>query len=458
MKLWGGRFAGKTDPAAERLNASLGFDIRLAAEDVDGNCAWAKALAGAGIVSPDELRQLLSGLDRIRSEFSEARFASLPSDEDIHTAVERRLTEVVGEPAGTLHTGRSRNDQVATDLRLWVMRACGRIDGEITGLQRALLQSAAGALDVPMPGYTHLQPAQPVTWGQWALSHFWPLARDRARFVSTRGGAAVLPLGSGALAGAAFPIDRRALAAELGFAEISPNSIDGVADRDFAAEFLFAAALLGVHLSRLSEQVILYSSREFGFVEIDDAYATGSSLMPHKKNPDPLELARGKAGRLIGSLVSLLATLKGLPSAYDKDLQEDKEPVFDAYDTLMLLLPVLAGLIATLRLHPERMLAAIEPGMLAVDLADYLVERGLAFRQAHEVVGRAMALSERRGVSLSALPLEDLRALSPLFAEDMLEVFDVRRALARRTVPGGVGPEALRRQLEAAEASLGQAD
>jgi argininosuccinate lyase len=306
-----------------------------------------------------------------------------------------------------------------------------------------------------MPGYTHLQPAQPVTWGQWALSHFWALARDAARFRSARAGAAVLPLGSGALAGTSFPIDRVALAAGLGFSEISPNSIDGVADRDFAAEFLFAAALLGVHLSRLSEQLILFNSREFAFIEIDDAYATGSSLMPHKKNPDPLELARGKAGRLIGALVSLLTTLKGLPSAYDKDLQEDKEPVFDASDTLLLLLPVLSGLIITLRLRPDRMLAAIEPGMMAVDLADYLVVRGLPFRQAHAIASRAVALGEEKGIALSDLPLEDLRSLSPLFGEDVREVFDIRRALARRSVLGGTGPQALRRQLEAAKASLG---
>lgn len=455
MKLWGGRFAGESNPAAESLGRSLGFDIRLAMEELDGSCAWAKALADAGIISSDDLALLLSGLGRIRGEIAEGRFVSQASDEDIHTAVERRLAEIIGEAAGKLHTGRSRNDQVATDLRLWVMRACERLGIEIAGLQRALLESAEKSLDTPMPGYTHLQPAQPVTWGQWALSHFWALARDAARFRSARAGAAVLPLGSGALAGTSFPIDRVALAAGLGFSEISPNSIDGVADRDFAAEFLFAAALLGVHLSRLSEQLILFNSREFAFIEIDDAYATGSSLMPHKKNPDPLELARGKAGRLIGALVSLLTTLKGLPSAYDKDLQEDKEPVFDASDTLLLLLPVLSGLIITLRLRPDRMLAAIEPGMMAVDLADYLVVRGLPFRQAHAIASRAVALGEEKGIALSDLPLEDLRSLSPLFGEDVREVFDIRRALARRSVLGGTGPQALRRQLEAAKASLG---
>jgi argininosuccinate lyase len=344
---------------------------------------------------------------------------------------------------------------VATDLRLWVMRACDRIGEAIAGLQRALLRSAAGNLETPMPGYTHLRPAQPVTWGHWALSHFWPLARDAARFRACRTASAVLPLGSGALAGTAFPVDREALAAELGFAEISANSIDAVADRDFAAEFLFNGALLGVHLSRLSEQLILFSGAEFGFVEIDDAYATGSSLMPHKKNPDPLELARGKAGRLLGNLVSLLTTLKGLPSAYDKDLQEDKQPVFDAHDTILQILPVLAGLIGTLRLRPDRMLAGIRPGMMAVDLADYLVRKGVPFRKAHDAVGRAVALSESRGVELSALSLEDMRSFSNLFGDDAAKVFDVRRALAGRSAPGGTAPEALTRQLQAAEKSLG---
>jgi argininosuccinate lyase len=454
MKLWGGRFAKEIDPSVQRLNASLGFDIRLAQEDIEGSQAWARALASAGILSPDELQSLRAGLEQVGAEIAAGDFAPTPTDEDIHTAVERRLTEIVGPVGGKLHTGRSRNDQVATDFRLWVMRACDQAMEAITGVQRALLASAEDALEAPMPGYTHLQPAQPVTWGHWALSHFWPLGRDVVRFRAARASAAVLPLGSGALAGTAFPIDRRALARELGFAEPSANSIDGVADRDFAAEFLFAAALLGVHLSRLSEQLILFASREFGFIELDDAYATGSSLMPHKKNPDPLELARGKAGRLIGHLTGLLAVLKGLPSAYDKDLQEDKEPVFDAADTLMLVLPVLAGLIGTLRLNPARMLAQLTPDLLAVDLCDYLVRKGIPFREAHDLVGRAVRLAEAHKASLSDLSMGDLHSLSDRFGEDVGEVFDVRRALARRSVEGGTAPDALRRQLEAAQASL----
>jgi len=454
MKLWGGRFAKEIDPSVQLLNASLGIDIRLAQEDIEGSQAWARALASAGILSPDELQSLRAGLEQVGGEIAAGDFAPTPTDEDIHTAVERRLTEIVGPVGGKLHTGRSRNDQVATDFRLWVMRACDQATEAITGVQRALLASAEAAPDAPMPGYTHLQPAQPITWGHWALSHFWPLGRDVVRFRAARASAAVLPLGSGALAGTAFPIDRRALARELGFAQPSANSIDGVADRDFAAEYLFTAALLGVHLSRFSEQLILFASREFGFIELDDAYATGSSLMPHKKNPDPLELARGKAGRLIGHLTALLAVLKGLPSAYDKDLQEDKEPVFDAADTLKLILPVVAGLIRTLRLDPARMLAQLTPDLFAVDLCDYLVRKGVPFREAHDLVGQAVRLAETRKTSLSDLSMGDLHSLSDRFGEDVREVFDIRRALARRSVEGGTAPDALRRQLEAARASL----
>jgi argininosuccinate lyase len=301
-----------------------------------------------------------------------------------------------------------------------------------------------------MPGYTHLQHAQPITWGHWALSHFWPLARDRQRFEQGRRRAAVLPLGSAALAGTAFPIERQALADALGFERISPNSLDAVADRDFAADFLYGGALLGVHLSRLSEQLIVYSSAEFGFVTLDDRYSTGSSLMPQKKNPDTLELTRGKSGRLIGHLAGLLATLKGLPSAYDKDLQEDKEPVFDAFDTLEQALPVMAGLIRSLHLRPERMAAQLEPGLLATDMADYLVNKGVPFRQAHDMVGQAVRLAEEQSASLAALPLTDLKTISDRFEADITSVLDVTAALARRAVTGGTAPAALRQQLEAA--------
>ena len=452
-KLWGSRFAEQTDALVHRYNASIGFDARLYDEDITGSVAWAEGLAAAGLLTADERDALLAGLEAVRAEFAAGAFAIVPDDEDIHSAVERRLTELVGPIGGKLHTGRSRNDQVATDFRLWLMRACDRLDVALRELQAALADSAA-ALDLPLPGYTHLQHAQPITWGHWALAHFWPLARDRQRFAAARRSAAVLPLGAAALAGTAFHIDRAALAVRLGFGDVTANSLDAVSDRDFAAEFLFAAALLGVHLSRLAEQLILFSSAEFGFVRLADAYSTGSSIMPQKKNPDTLELTRGKSGRLIGHLTGFLATLKGLPSAYDKDLQEDKEPVFDAADTLELALPVMAGLLRTLELRPERMAAQLEAGLLATEVADYLVRRGLPFREAHQVVGRVVRLSEERGVAITELELEALQAISPHFGPDVADAMTVPAALAARDLPGGTGPGAVRTQLAAARATL----
>ena len=457
-KLWGGRFTAQTDALVHRYNASIGFDIRLYDEDITGSVAWAEALAAAGLLSAAERDALTTGLEAVRAEFAAGAFAVAADDEDIHSAVERRLTELTGAVGGKLHTGRSRNDQVATDFRLWVMRACDRLAAAVAGTQRALADSAAAALDLPLPGYTHLQHAQPVTWGHWALAHFWPLERDRGRLAAARQSAAVLPLGAAALAGAAFPIDRAALAARLGFAAITPNSLDAVSDRDFAAEFLFAAALLGVHLSRLAEQLILFSSAEFGFVRLADAYSTGSSIMPQKKNPDTLELTRGKSGRLIGHLTGLLTTLKGLPSAYDKDLQEDKEPVFDAADTLELALPVMTSLLRTMELRPERMAAQLEAGLLATELADALVRRGLPFREAHHLVGQAVRRAEERGVALNELTAEEWRDISPHFDADTAAVLAVPAALAARAVAGGTAPAAVRRQLAAARQLVGQGD
>ena len=453
-KLWGGRFSGRTDALVHRFNASIGFDAQLYDEDITGSVAWAEALTHAGLLSADERDTLIDGLEEVRREFADGAFAIQPEDEDIHSAVERRLTELVGGVGGKLHTGRSRNDQVATDFRLWVMRATDRLDAHLAQLQESLIDSAAAALDMPMPGYTHLQHAQPITWGHWILSHFWPLVRDRQRLATVRQSAAILPLGAGALAGTAFPIDRQWLAARLGFDTITPNSLDAVSNRDFAAEFLFAAALLGVHLSRLSEQLILFSSAEFGFVSLADAYSTGSSIMPQKKNPDTLELTRGKSGRLIGHLTGFLATLKGLPSSYDKDLQEDKEPVFNACATLEMSLPVMAGLIRSLELRPERMAAQLESGLLATELADYLVRRGLPFREAHHAVGQIVRLGEERGVAITELPLEKLQAISPYFDEDVADVLSVPAALAARAVPGGTAPSALETQLVLAREAL----
>ncbi len=453
-KLWGGRFSEQVDDAVHQFNASIPFDIRLYREDIDGSIAWAGALAEAGILSPAERQELHNGLERVRAEFEDGTFELQPRDEDIHTAVERRLTELVGDVGGKLHTGRSRNDQVATDFRLWSMRAVDHLLENVRGLQSVLLESAAENTETLMAGYTHLQHAQPVTWAHWIMSHFWPLQRDCERFAQARARASSLPLGSAALAGTAYDIDRSALAQRLGFSRVSQNSMDAVSDRDFAADFLYAAALLGVHLSRLAEQLILFSSREFSFVTLSDAYSTGSSLMPQKKNPDTLELARGKSGRLVGNLVSLLTVLKGLPSTYDKDLQEDKEPVFDSFDTLRATVPVLSGTVRTLQLNTQSMRAQLEAGLLATDLADYLVQKGMPFRQAHEVVGRLVQLAEEQEKELDELGVSALREVSKKFEEDVAACFDFERSLNVRKAIGGTARAALASQLEEARRVL----
>lgn len=453
-KLWGGRFNVEPDSLVRKFNDSLPFDVRLYDEDITGSIAWTRGLGRADVLASDEVAQIVAGLEQVRAEFAAGQFKFVAGDEDIHTAVERRLIEIAGAVGGKLHTGRSRNDQVATDFRMWTMRACAEVGLQISSLQRALLDSADTHLHAPMPGYTHLQHAQPVTWGHWVLSHFWPLLRDAGRFDAARASAAVLPLGSGALAGTAMPIDRQALAAELGFDAVTENSIDAVADRDYAAEFLFAATMLALHLSRLSEQLILFSSAEFGFVALDDAYSTGSSLMPQKKNPDTLELTRGKAGRLIGNLTGLLATLKGLPSTYDKDLQEDKEPLFDARDMLTLALPVMAGAVRTLQVRTDRMAAQLEPGLLATDVADYLVRKGVPFRKAHHIVGQVVRLAENLQSPISRVPLADLQSISSHFDADVAAVFDFSASLASRAQAGGTAPQALQAQLAAARAKL----
>ena len=454
MTLWGGRFSGKLDPQAWALNASLPFDRRLALQDVRGSIAWAKALQQAGVLSQTECSQICEGLEKIRNEFANEDFDFQESDEDIHTAVERRLGELIGPVAGKLHTGRSRNDQVATDFRMWVMEAIPALSGAIAGLQDSLVARAEADLETLLPGYTHLQRAQPILLGHWWLSHFWPLQRDRERLAQLHRRTAVLPLGSGALAGTSFPVDRAALAASLGFAAASPNSLDAVSDRDFAAEFLFGAALTSLHLSKLAEQVILFCTAEFGYFELADAFSTGSSLMPQKKNPDVFELARGKAGGLIGRLTGLLATLKGLPSTYDKDLQEDKLPVFEAFDTVMALLPVLSGALQTLTVHPERMRAAIDAAMLATDLADYLVGKGLLFRQAHKLTGQAVQLAGQGGKALNELSLNEFQSIDTHFEQDVFLIFDPRASVDRRNATGGTGPEAVRKQLQTAKEAL----
>jgi argininosuccinate lyase len=454
MKLWSGRFAKATDSLMEQFNASIGFDWRLYAADIAGSRAYARALVPAGILTAEEAEQIDLGLLTVLAEFDTGEFALDPGDEDIHTAVERRLYELIGAPAGKLHTGRSRNDQVATDLRLYLKTGIAGLKEKLRDLQRALIEQAEAHPETLLPGYTHLQPAQPILFAHWMLSFFWMLQRDSERLDDLTRRMDVLPLGSGALSGNTFGVDREALAAALGFAEISANSLDAVSDRDFVAEFLFWAALLQVHLSRLAEDLILYASAEFGFVTLDDAYSTGSSLMPQKKNPDPLELARGKTGRMVGNLTGLLTMLKGLPSTYDKDLQEDKEPLFDSLDTLGIELPVLAGLLRTLTLQEERMAAALDDGMLATDLADYLVRKGLPFRQSHHIVGMVVRAALARGCPLRRLPLEVYQAASPLFEADIVDVLDFRAAVERRQSPGGTASSAVAEQLRRAKSLI----
>ena len=454
MKLWGGRFSEGLDGLAAQFNNSIAFDWRMAEVDIRGSIAWAKALAQAGTLSAEEASQICTGLEEVLTEVQSGTFVIEPADEDVHTAVERRLTERIGPVGGKLHTGRSRNDQVATDFRMWLMEEIDHLDGLLRGVQSALLERAKTDLDILMPGYTHLQRAQPILLSHWWLAHFWPLARDRQRLAQVRARTAVLPLGSGALAGTPFLVDRARMAEELDFASISPNSLDAVSDRDFAAEFLFIAALVGVHLSRLSEALVLFSSAEFGFVELSDTYATGSSLMPQKKNPDTLELTRGKSGALIGRLTGFLATLKGLPSTYDKDLQEDKLAVFETADTLNLMLPVMSGLLRTLKVRPENMRHALDPALLATDLADYLVQRGVPFRQAHGLIGQVVRRAQERGVALDQLSLADLQSISTVFAADVNQVFDFQASANRRSVPGGTARGAVQVQIKQAEQAL----
>ena len=451
MSLWSGRFHGKLDPQAWQLNASLPFDQRMAEQDVRGSLAWATAIFQAGVLTETEHATLTTGLNAIAAEFASNAFTFDESDEDIHSAVERRLKELVGPVGGKLHTGRSRNDQVATDFRLWLLDHLPALQSAIRDLQNALVERAQADFGVLMPGYTHLQRAQPILLSHWWLSHFWALQRDVERLEDLTKRVAVLPLGCGALAGTPFNIDRDALAAALGFLSPSPNSLDAVSDRDFAAEFLFVAAMTGTHLSRFSENMVLFTTAEFGFFELSDAYATGSSLMPQKKNPDMFELGRGKAGTLLGLLTGLMATLKGLPSTYDKDLQEDKPAVFAAFDTLTVLLPVLANAIRTLTVHPERMQAALDPAMLATDLADYLVEKGVPFREAHEAAGKAVVTAAESGTSIEALALETYQSLHPGFGSDVRSVFDAEKSVSRRKSLGGTAPEAVKVQREKAE-------
>lgn len=452
--MWGGRFSAGIDALMAELNNSFPFDRTMWAEDITGSMAWARQICAAGVITVAERDELLRGLQVVYDEFASGAFPAKTADEDIHSAVERRLGEVVGAVAGKLHTGRSRNDQVATDIRLWTMSAITRADAAVRMVQQALLDQAVAAGDLIIPGYTHVQRAQPILLAHWLLSHFWPLQRDRERLADCAKRTAILPLGSGAIAGTPLKVDRHAIASELGMLGISANSVDAISDRDFIAEYLFTTAMIGVHISRLAEDMVFYSSAEYGFVTLADAYSTGSSLMPQKKNPDSFELARGKSGRLVGSLMTILTVLKGLPSAYNKDLQEDKEPLFDAARTIEILLPVVAGATATAKFNQAALLRGLDEAMLATDVADYLVDRGVPFRTAHKVVGQLVRLSEERGVKMSQLALADFQSVDSTFAADVLGCFSMAASVAARTVPGATGHQAVAAQLAAAQACL----
>jgi len=454
MKLWGGRFVSDTDEGMRAFGDSLAFDRRLYAADIKGSKAYASALAGAGAISEEERDRVVAGLEQVRAEFESGAFECKPGDEDIHTAVERRLHELIGASASRLHTGRSRNDQVSTDLRLYLLEEAVGLREALTVLQRAIVDRADTNLSVLMPGYTHMQQAQPILFSHWLMSFYWKLQRDRERLSEVMRRTSSMPLGAGALAGNPFGIDRLALARELGFRGITENSLDAVGDRDYVVEFLAWAALLQVHLSGLAEDLIVWSSHEFGFVQLDDAYSTGSSLMPQKRNPDALELMRGKTGRMAGHLVSLLVTLKGLPSGYNRDLQEDKEAVFDVIDTLGLELPIAAGLVRSLRINTARMSAALDDAMLATDLADYLVRKGVPFRSSHQYVGKAILRAEELGVGLSELDLAEYQALHPAFGADLYAALDFGLSVERRGATGGTARTAVRAQIRRARRLL----
>jgi argininosuccinate lyase len=452
-KLWGGRFSVAPAAALEALNRSITTDFRRWPFDVRLSQAWAVGLWGAGVLTLEESRDMERGLALV-AEKLENGAQPLPSDEDVHTMIDRLLHEEIGDLASKLHTGRSRNDQVATATRLWIMNACEKVDASIRALQRTMLDHAEQLTDVPMPAYTHLQRAQPVAAANWMLSHFWPLERDRTRFASTAKSASVLPLGSGAVAGCAYPVSRVLLQGSLGFASITQNSMDAVSDRDFVAEMLFALAMLGAHLSRLGEDLILFGSTEFSFVKFGDAFSTGSSMMPQKRNPDALELARASGPLTLGQLTALMATIKGLPTGYNKDLQNDKRALFEAADMMLLVLPAVAGALAEIRFQPTKMRAAISASMMATDLADYLVSRGASFREAHSAIGRLVRESEQSGVELDALPSSSFTSAHPLFEESSREWLDVNRSIERRDVPGATGPNALQTQIAEARAAL----
>ncbi len=453
---WSGRFSEPVAERVKRYTASVTFDRRLADADIDGSLAHARMLAAAGILSAADLADIERGMAAIRAEIAAGTFAWSLDREDVHLNIEHRLTALVGDAGKRLHTARSRNDQVATDVRLWLRGAIDALAAELVALRRALIDLAERHADTIMPGFTHLQVAQPVTFGHHLMAYDAMLARDGERLADCRRRVNRLPLGAAALAGTSFPIDRARVARELGFDEVAGNSLDAVGDRDFAIEFEAAAALIMVHLSRFAEELVLWSSPRFGFVNLADRFCTGSSIMPQKKNPDVPELVRGKSGRVIGHLVALLVLMKGQPLTYNKDNQEDKEPLFDTVDTLADTLAIMADLVATgIRVDAARMRAAAAEGFAtATDLADYLVRRGAPFRDAHEAVARAVRHAEAKGVDLPALSAADLRQFSPLVGDDVHAVLTLEGSVASRDHPGGTAPAQVRAAAAAARKTL----
>ena len=455
MKLWGGRFRKETDDLVNDFNSSIQFDCRLYREDIQGSLAHAAMLADCGIISREDEAAIRAGLEGILADIEAGKVEFTADNEDIHMNVEAVLTEGMGAAGKRLHTARSRNDQVAVDLRLYLRREIGEIVDQILDLQEAILAKAKEHQNTVMPGYTHLQRAQPISFAQHLLAYGAMLRRDVGRLLDCRARMNECPLGSGALAGTTYPIDRWETAKALGFTAPMGNSLDGVSDRDYAIELLSALSVLMMHLSRFSEEIILWCSWEFKFIELDDAYSTGSSIMPQKKNPDVAELVRGKTGRVYGSLITLLTVMKGLPLAYNKDMQEDKEPVFDAVDTVKLCLPVFTGMIATMKVLPENMRRAASAGFInATDCADYLTKKGLPFRDAYTAVGNLVYYCTERGKGLEDLSLEELRQISPLFDGDVYEALGLEACMGQRKSWGGPAPEETARQIQSLEAFI----
>ena len=455
MKLWGGWFRKETDDLVNDFNSSIQFDCRLYREDIQGSLAHAAMLADCGIISREDEAAIRAGLEGILADIEAGKVEFTADNEDIHMNVEALLTERIGAAGKRLHTARSRNDQVAVDLRLYLRREIGEIVDQILDLQEAILAKAKEHQNTVMPGYTHLQRAQPISFAQHLLAYGAMLRRDVGRLLDCRARMNECPLGSGALAGTTYPIDRWETAKALGFTAPMDNSLDGVSDRDYAIELLSALSVLMMHLSRFSEEIILWCSWEFKFIELDDAYSTGSSIMPQKKNPDVAELVRGKTGRVYGHLMGLLTTMKGLPLAYNKDMQEDKEPVFDAVDTVKLCLPVFTGMIATMKVLPENMRRAASAGFInATDCADYLTKKGLPFRDAYTAVGNLVYYCTERGKGLEDLSLEELRQISPLFDGDVYEALGLEACMGQRKSWGGPAPEETARQIQSLEAFI----